>query len=116
MILHQRLSGICEEEFKEVLQGKPQTYYDGLELKFVDGSTLVIRYNSREEYSFHWMGEQEIRIDTAPLYRDLDTFPNHIHEGNGKVKSDDITNPKDLPEENLRRVIRFIIGRLQRKS
>lgn len=117
MILHQRLSEICEKEFLDVLDEKPRVYYDGIELKFIDGSTLVVRYFSRREYSFHWMRNGgDFRIDTAPIYKDLDTFPNHIHDGAGEVKKDDITNPEDAPEENLRRVIRFISGKLKIKK
>jgi hypothetical protein len=113
MILHQRLSEICEEEFRKVLAGKPQVYYDGLELKLLDGSTLTVRYNTREEYSFQWNGRRMMRIDTAPLHKGLDTFPNHLHDGKDKIKKDDITNPKDPPEDNLRRVIRFITSQIQ---
>jgi hypothetical protein len=113
-MLHHLLSEICEEEFSDLLDGKPRVYYDGLELKFADGSTLLVRYFSGDEYSFHWIREKEdFRIDTAPLHKGLDTFPNHLHDSTGEVKKDGVTDPKDAPEENLRRVIGLVVEKLR---
>ncbi len=113
MMLHHRLSEVCEKEFSDILDGKPQIFYDGIKVKFLDGSELMVRYSSMKEYSFHWTGvEGEFRIDTAPIYRELDTFPNHIHE-RGDVTRDEVTSPDKDPEENLRRVIRYIAEKLE---
>jgi hypothetical protein len=114
MKIHHVLCGVCEGEFSGILDGKPRVYYDGLEVKFIDGSTLLVRYSPRNEYSFHWTrGDDSFRIDTAPLHKSLGTFPNHFHDSKGRVKKDDVTDPRNPPEENLRRVMRLVADKLK---
>jgi hypothetical protein len=45
-----------------------------------NGVSLEARIADPHAYAIAWAwGEAELRIDTAPLHRDLATFPNHLH-------------------------------------
>jgi hypothetical protein len=56
---------------------------------FIDGSVLDFREllsTSEHDYRFHWMDRSNkliVRWDTAPHYKNLDTFPHHRHLSNG---------------------------------
>jgi len=67
------------------------------------------------EYSFHWQGKgYELRINTAPHHRDIETFPRHIHK-NRRVEEDKITGLSLSPGDNFRRVLNYIRNELAKK-
>jgi Family of unknown function (DUF6516) len=60
------------------------TLIDGSELQLIERSRIVANVLAVEKYSFHWQsndGTLICRWDNAPHYRDLTTFPHHLHEG-----------------------------------
>lgn len=61
---------------------------DALMLSFDTGLMMEVRYVSREEFSINWSwGDAELRMDTAPLHADCATFPAHVHDDSGTIKS-----------------------------
>lgn len=56
-----------------------------------DGSVLYVtelQTTGYQKYSYHWQnegGEMLIRWDNSPHYRNLKTYPHHMHEY-GKIK------------------------------
>ena len=108
--IHEKLVELLNNELAPFLEGEPQFLYDGIQAKLKSGPNLQIIYPTTEEYVFSWEQDGEsLKIDTAPVHNDLPTFPNHFHSGD-VVEPDTVTNIKNSPEENLKKVIEFIGG------
>ncbi len=108
------LSDIAEEalsHYGKRLANAPQLVQDALTLELDTGVVVQARFASAEEYSIQWrFGEAELRIDTAPLHKDLSSFPNHLHDPDGSARSDTLTKPGREPWHNLRAVLDAVLA------
>jgi len=96
--------------FGEYLIAAPQLTQDALVLELHSGVTLQARFASASEYSIHWrLDATELRIDTAPLHRELASFPSHLHAADGSIQIDPLTRPGQDPWVNLQAVLRAIL-------
>ncbi|MHB1545785.1 MAG: toxin-antitoxin system TumE family protein [bacterium] len=108
------LAGDINHNFGNILKSPAEIKSDGLLLQFKDGSQLELHYPDKKEYSFNFLkgGKKLFIIDTAPVHNELETFPNHIHNFEGKLTKDEITNINNEPVENIKNFLRFF-GYLQ---
>jgi hypothetical protein len=106
MSLHSILSEQLITDFGERLVDLPRLNHDALEVRFDTGLILQIRYPNIDEYSLRWsFKERTLGIDTAPLHPDLDSFPNHLHDSEGRIVSDRLTRPGRPVQDNLHALI-----------
>lgn len=121
MSILNRFRKIAETEFFDAILSS-EFIYDAphlvepsrLRLYLHDGSFIDVRYDEDEdEYSFHWQRDSKItRFNNAP-YHQVKTFPRHIHlDSESNVVDDDVTSPTLSPEENFKRILRWIINRM----
>lgn len=100
-----------ERHFASRLAQPPEIYQDALRLSLDNGIAMELRFASAEEYAIAWRwGDAELRIDTAPLHRDLHSFPNHLHDAEGKVRSDALTSPGKDPWDNVCAVLDAVLA------
>lgn len=110
MSLHLELGTAIEHTFPDDLEGAVEHRQDILIVRLKNGVTLEVRYAAADAYSLRWVyGESESAIDTAPLHRDLATFPHHFHDAAGRIVADPLTRPDATPEDNLHRLIRALL-------
>jgi len=108
--IHERLVDLLTGELSSNMEGEPEFLYDGIKANIKNGIKLQIIYPEPDEYIFAWEKDAvSYRIDTAPVHMDLDVAPNHFHVGD-EVKNDELTSVKKSPEDNLKSVIKFIVG------
>lgn len=94
--------------FKDTLKVPTEIKSDGLLLKFNDGSQLELHYPSKKKYSFNFLKDGKLFIiDTAPIHNELETYPNHIHDFDGKLLKDNITDVNNDPVKNVENFLRF---------
>lgn len=108
MSLHFELATVVETAFPKQLEAPLEQKQDALIIRLKNGVVLTVHYAADDAYSLHWNHDAsglEARIDTAPLHRDLATFPNHFHNPGGHVSADPITRPDATPADNLQRLI-----------
>jgi len=106
--IHEKLVDLLSDELASYIDGEPQFLYDGIQTKLKTGANLQIIYPAADEYVFSWEKDGATsRIDTAPLHKELSTFPNHFHHGD-ELKDDTLTSIDNSPEENLKKVLEFI--------
>ncbi len=106
MSLHLELKTRIEAQYANQLDGEIQLKQDALLALFDSGLALELRYLNANEYSIQWAwGDAELRIDTAPLHKELSTFPNHFHDADAKLHPDTLTVPGKEPWDNVRHVI-----------
>jgi hypothetical protein len=87
--VHLMLQERIEEAYASRLSEPVRLAQDALLVSFDTGLMMELRYFSGEEFSLHWSwGEAELRIDTAPVHRDLQSFPRHVHTDGGIVTDD----------------------------
>jgi hypothetical protein len=106
----------AQDNYSKILGEAPIIFSDKVRLVFFDGSFMDIRYPVDSKYSFHWQREDEIiRIDTAPHHRKLSTYPQHMHIGKeDNVVKDSITKIDNSIEENVKCVLGFVRGKLEK--
>lgn len=115
---------IAEKEFSKIVSST-EFLFDAphliepsrLRLYLIDDSFLDIRYDEESgDYSFHWQKANEItRFNNAPHHIAIKTFPRHIHLGSeNNVVEDNITSPKFTPEDNFRKILKWIANKVQR--
>jgi len=110
MSLHIELADRIDRTFGARLPQPVEHKQDALVVHLGNGVTLTVRYAANDAYSLRWnFGDAELGIDTAPLHRELATFPNHLHDASGNLHADPLTHPEDSPAENLARVIEALI-------
>lgn len=110
MSLHLELGSTIDAAFGDVLDSPTEQKQDAMIVRLKNGVTLEVRYAAADAYSLRWLyGDAESGIDTAPLHRDLASFPNHMHEASGRIVADPITHPEALPADNLHRLIRALL-------
>lgn len=106
MTIHLDLKQRLEEGYGGALAGPAELRQDALLLRLDNGVSAELRFASASEYVIGWRwGDAELRIDTAPLHAGLETFPNHLHDAEGRVRGDGVTRPGLEPWDNVRRVI-----------
>jgi hypothetical protein len=110
MSLHLELGTLVERTFAGQLAGPVEQTQDALIVRLPDDVTLIVRYAAPDAYSLRWThGNTEAGIDTAPMHRELPTFPNHLHDSTGRARADPVTDPERPPEDNLVRLIRALL-------
>lgn len=110
MSLHLELGSAIEAAFDEDLDAPVEHKQDALIIRLKNGVTLEVRYAAADAYSLRWAcGDAESGIDTAPLHRDLATFPNHLHDAGGRILADPVTRPDAAPRENLEKLVRALL-------
>ncbi|HRP75721.1 MAG TPA: DUF6516 family protein [Rhodocyclaceae bacterium] len=110
MSLHLELAAMINDGFSSELQGPVECTQDAMIIRLANGVTLTVHYAAPDAYSMRWVHDGRIAgIDTAPLHRELQTFPNHLHRSNGKIAPDSVTNPDARPEDNMRGLIERLI-------
>ena len=110
MSLHLELGLLIEASFEGDLASPVEQKQDAMIVHLKNGVTLEVRYAAADAYSLRWAyGDAQSGIDTAPLHRGLETFPNHFHDAGGRIVADPITRPDALPEDNLQKLIRALI-------
>lgn len=106
MSLHLELKTRIEAQYANQLDGEIQLKQDALLALFDSGLALELRYLNPNEYSIQWSwGDAELRIDTAPLHKELSTFPNHFHDAEAILHPDTLTVPGKMPWDNVRQLI-----------
>ena len=110
MSLHLDLAALLDERFGTHLESPVDVKFDALIARLDNGVVLEARIAAPDAYAIAWAwGDAELRIDTAPLHKDLATYPNHLHAADGKLRADPLTHCGDAPIDNLRRVIHAIL-------
>ena len=110
MSIHLELGFTIERAFGDQLALPIEQKQDALIVRLKNGVTLNVRYAASDAYSLRWTyGDAESGIDTAPLHRELATFPNHFHEADGRIVADPITHHDASPTDNLQSLIRALI-------
>jgi len=90
MLLKEKLAAYYADHLSEPVR----LAQDALLLSFNNGFMMEVRYFSSTEYAINWSwGEAELRIDTAPVHADCATFPHHLHDDEGRLLADPITQP-----------------------
>lgn len=106
MSLHLELKEQIEARYGAQLPAGVELKQDALLLQFENGLVIELRFASAQEYVLGWLwGDAELRIDTAPLHPELKTQPNHLHDEEGRVRNDPITQPEAAPWDNVRHLI-----------
>ncbi|MHB1216065.1 MAG: hypothetical protein ACYCY9_13880 [Thiobacillus sp.] len=110
MSIHLELGSVIEHVFANDLDAPVEQKQDAMIIHLKNGVTLTVCYAAPDTYSLRWAyGDAVSGIDTAPLHRELATFPNHFHDAGGHVVADPVTRPDASPEENLHTLIRALI-------
>lgn len=110
MSLHLELHSAIADQFADRLSDGPTLTQDAIQVELENGIALTIRYADRDAYSLRWTRDgQQFGIDTAPLHRELKTFPNHYHDADGKPHADPITDPARAPTDNVSRLIATLL-------
>ncbi len=110
MSLHPELLALVERDFADHLAAPTRLTQDALALTLTNGVVLTVRYAAADTYSLRWaVNGAELGIDTAPTHPDLDTRPNHLHLGDGRVVADPLTHLGADPAANLAAVIAAVL-------
>jgi len=110
MSLHIELAAAVEQAFGQRLARSAEQKQDALVVALDNGVTLTVRYAAPDAYSLRWSyGDAEAGIDTAPLHRELATFPNHLHDANGALRSDPVTGLDRTPADNVVRLVQALL-------
>ncbi len=110
MSLHLELGELIGREFADALASPVEHKQDVLIVRLANGTALDIRYAAPDAYSLRWTHDgREAGIDTAPLHRNLATYPNHLHDAAGNLRDDPLTRIDAAPEDNVRQLIRALI-------
>lgn len=110
MSLHLDLGSAIEAAFGNDLDAPVEHKQDALIVRLKNGVALNVRYAAKDAYSLRWVhGDAECGIDTAPLHRELASFPSHFHAADGRVVADPVTSTEVAPEENLKRLVRALL-------
>jgi len=106
MSLHLELADFVDTSCADGLDRPVERKQDAIIVHLKNGVALTVHYAAPDAYSLRWLHDgRSAGIDTAPLHRDLPTFPNHLHCANGSIASDPVTSPDARPEDNLMRLI-----------
>jgi hypothetical protein len=111
MSLHLELKAQIEARYGAQLPAGVALKQDALLLQFDNGLVMELRFASAQEYVLGWLwGDAELRIDTAPLHPGLNSYPNHLHDEEGRVREDPLTRPGAAPWDNVCRLIDAVLA------
>lgn len=90
LLTYRVLEKIAKSEFSDIVKnsaliGGKSAQPNKLRVFLIDGSFLDVWLSEENDYSFHW--EQRAvcglihRWDNAPDHPEVESFPNHFHEG-----------------------------------
>lgn len=106
MSLNIELQARIAEHYADQLDGETQLKQDAVIAMFDTGLAIELRYLNPTEYYIKWAwGDAELHIDTAPLHKELSSFPNHLHDADAKLRSDTLTTPGKEPWDNVKQLI-----------
>ena len=109
-MLHSALKDAIERKFTGGTVKSAVLCRDALLVSLRNQVTIELRFADSSEYSIGWRwGDAELRIDTAPLHAELATFPNHLHDSDGQLRADPLTDPSRQPWDNVRAVIAALL-------
>lgn len=110
-MLNVAIKEAVELHFADRLAAPPEIHQDALLLNLDNGVAMELRFASPEEYAivWHW-GDASMRIDTAPLHRDLPSFPNHFHDAANNIRADALTHPGKAPWDNVCTVLDAVLS------
>ncbi|HEY6896155.1 MAG TPA: hypothetical protein VI279_02755 [Rhodocyclaceae bacterium] len=101
-MLHLTIKEAVEGRYGDALAAAAELSQDALLLSLKNGVVIELRFAAADEYAIAWRyGDAELRIDTAPLHRELASFPNHLHDAAGELRADPLTKPGAEPWDNL---------------
>jgi hypothetical protein len=107
---HSALKDAIDREFAASLLEPAVLCRDAVLVRLHNEVTIELRVADASEYSIGWRwGDAQLRIDTAPLHRQLATFPNHLHDSDGQLRADPLTQPGIDPWDNVRAVIASLL-------
>ncbi len=118
--LYLELSFIAEEEFSDIVIstrfiGGKASLPNKLRLYFFDGSFLDVWLSKDGDYSYHWEHRAQRgllhRWDNAPDHSELNTFPEHFHDGSDKNVKESSLNQDSV--KAVRYVLNFIRNKLK---
>lgn len=101
---------LIETHFDDSINNISYNIRGRMRVLFKNGAVLDIRYPVDSSYSFYlnYSGKM-YRIDTAPHYEKLDTFPQHCHFGTEENILQDIwTSPNRSTEDNIKGMISWL--------
>jgi len=106
MTLHLELKEQIDRHYQARLTEASVLKQNALIVSFGNGMVVDVRYLNPDEYYIAWRwGDGQWQIDTAPLHRELKTFPNHLHGVDGQVAEDPLTELGAAPWDNVRRLL-----------
>ncbi|MCZ7355749.1 MAG: DUF6516 family protein [Candidatus Methanoperedens sp.] len=90
LLTYKTLEEVARTEFSDIVKdtaliGGRSAQPNKLRIYLTDGSFLDVWLSEEEDYSYHW--EQRAvrglihRWDNAPDHPEIETFPNHFHDG-----------------------------------
>ncbi len=110
MSLHLELADFIDTSCADELDRPVERKQDGIIVHLKNGVALTVHYAAPDAYSLRWLHDgQTAGIDTAPLHRELSTFPNHLHHTDGTVSADPVTRPEADPEENVKALVEALL-------
>ena len=110
MNLQLELTHRIEERFASQLIGSVEKRLDALLIILNNGVELEARIAAPNAYVITWTWEGRLlRIDTAPIHKELATFPNHLHDADGQLQHDPLTRCGGAPWDNLAAVIDAVL-------
>ena len=108
-MIHSILKDAIEVEFAQALESA-ELCRDALLVRLRNDVTIELRFADATEYAINWQwGDVQLRIDTAPMHPELTTFPNHLHDSDGELRTDRITRPGNAPWDNVRVLIAALL-------
>ncbi len=109
MNIHLDLEEKIKHHYEDRLE-KMELKQNALIVNFDNGLTVDLRYLNLHEYFIAWyLGDKHWQVDTAPLHKELRTFPNHMHDDEGAIVEDPLTRPGALAWDNTRCLLDAIL-------
>jgi len=115
-----KLSSIAKDEFSDIVAstrfiGGKTSLPNKLRIYFFDDSFLDVWLSRDGDYSYHWEHRAQRgllhRWDNAPDHFELNTFPEHFHDGSDKnVKKSTLNHDS---KKAIRYVLNFIRNKLK---
>ena len=111
MTIHLELRERIERRFACELARPLELKQDALIVQLRNDVLIELRFAARDEYIINWRwGDAELRIDTAPVHVDLETYPNHLHDADGTLREDPVTRPGQEIWSNVEAAIEALLA------
>ncbi|MGE5386919.1 MAG: hypothetical protein ACM3SV_13640 [Betaproteobacteria bacterium] len=110
MTIHADLKEHIDRQFADDLEKPAELFQDALVVHLSNGVAVELRFSGQREYAINWRaGDAQLRIDTAPLHPELASFPNHLHDANGSIRFDPVTQIERAPWDNACALIEMLL-------